>query len=125
MTVADFGPSIKTRYAEAYTAAHGVSSIGEVIKVIGLVILAIGVLGIMAAMGESNQDGYGAAVGGTFFGMLAMVGAFVSISGIMLAAQAQLNLSALDCAVHTSPFLNETQRADIMRLRVSPRRPLH
>ena len=58
-------------------------------------------------------------------GMLALTGGFVSIMGLFLAAQAQLNLSALDCAVHTSPFLTETQRADTMRLRLQSTTAVH
>lgn len=119
VTVADFGPPTKARYAEAYLTAHSISAVGKAIKVIGGIVFALGILGIMAALGESNE--YGSSSGGIealFSALLALIGGLIAVMGIMVSSQAQLNLSSLDCAVHTSPFLTETQRAETMRLRM-------
>lgn len=116
LAVSNFGPASKARYAEAYASARTFSFIGKIVKGIGVLLFLLG----MAAMMSSGGDEYGRSdpTGAMMAGLTALMGGVVFMMGLFMAAQAQLQMSCLDSAVHTSPFLSDTQRAETMRLRM-------
>lgn len=120
VTVINFGPASQARYAEAYATTRTFSTIGKAVKVIGLLVCLLGLMGLISASGNSNEYGSGGdpmAMAAAFFTLF--TGALVALMGIFMAAHAQLQMSSLDCAVHTSPFLTDIQRAEAMRLRLA------
>jgi hypothetical protein len=114
VSVTNFGPASKARYAEAYTSARTFSSIGKIVKGIGVLIFLMGVARLMSS-GGNEYGGGGEAMSA---GITALTGGMVFMMGLFMAAQAQLQMSCLDSAVHTCPFLNDIQRAETMRLRL-------
>ncbi|HEU4883046.1 MAG TPA: hypothetical protein VFT45_12390 [Longimicrobium sp.] len=118
VSVANFGPASKRRYAEAYTSARTFSLIGKVVKVIGLLMFMLGVAALMSSGGSRNEYGGGGDPAAAMMaGLTAILGGVVFMMGLFMAAQAQLQMSSLDTAVNTSPFLTDIQRAETLRLR--------
>ena len=115
LAVTNFGPASKARYAEAYASARTFIFTGKVVKGIGVLIF---LLGLVSLMGSGNEYGGADPAAEMFAGVAAMMGGVVFMMGLFMAAQAQLQMSCLDSAVHTSPFLNDVQRAETMRLRL-------
>jgi hypothetical protein len=72
----------------------------------------------MMSAGGSNEYGRSDAGAEMFALTTILMGGLVFMMGLFLAAQAQLQMSCLDSAVHTCPFLNDIQRAETMRLRL-------
>jgi hypothetical protein len=116
VSVTNFGPASKARYAEAYTSARTFSFIGKIVKGIGVLLFLVGIASMMSAGG--NEYGGSDPTAEMFAVTTILMGGMVFLIGLFMAAQAQLQMSCLDSAVHTCPFLNDIQRAETMRLRL-------
>jgi hypothetical protein len=103
------------RYDSAYLVASGTVVIGKVIKVIGAVLAALVIAGGFVSMTELKGDA-------AFFllpasvGVGGIIGMFCYALGTLIAAQGQTLQASLDCAVNSSPFLNNELRAEIMSI---------
>ena len=102
------------RYKDAYAVGRVTVAFGKTIKGIG-----IGVAGLMAliAIGilqSSSTIGMGALV------FALVVGGLFYILGVLISASGQVLEATLDTAVNSSPFLNNSHRADIMSLGRGP-----
>jgi len=99
-----------TRYTDAYRLARAITRIGETIKIVSLIagacLLALGLSGTSSGFGGAS----------IFFGVVlaVVVGGVGFILGVLLSAQGQLLTATLDTAVHSCPFLQNEQRAEIM-----------
>lgn len=95
-------------YRDAYLVAKATATIGEVIKGIGILVAALGL--IVAAQSGST---------GTALVIVlvpAFAGALIYCVGVLVAAQGQILLATLDTAVNSSPFLNNEDKAKAMSL---------
>lgn len=115
-----------TRYSDAYHVARVQTTIGNVVKVISIVIggiiVAPSLLSGLASLNASQSPfgpaagllGLGTAFMGTIIG--GVIGGIGFMIGVMISAQGQLMKAALDSAVNTSPFMNEDDKARVMSL---------
>ena len=103
------------RYQDAYLVARATVGIGQAVKVIGVVLGILVLLGV-AALGGQGQGSQSTAfvLGGVLAGII--VGIPLYVLGILVAAQGQVLKATLDAAVHTSPFLQKDDMAKIMSL---------
>ena len=100
------------RYTDAYLVARTIIKVGGAVKIVG-VVLAIVVI-IAGIVLQANGRADGVALGGFVLGFV--IGIPISILGILLSAQGQVLQANLDSAVHTSPFLDDNQKAKTMSL---------
>ena len=91
------------RYRDAYLVARATATIGKVIKGIGILVIAMGLI----------NAGQSASAIGLF---VALVGALLYCAGVLVAAQGQILLASLDTAVNSSPFLTNEEKAKAMSL---------
>ena len=110
---------LMNRYKDGYRVAGVIVGVGGFVKALGI---ALGVLGgllgaaISYALLRFNSDsGTAALFGGIVIGGMLWLIPFVL--GTLVSAQGQILKANLDEAVNTSPFLNDGQRAEIMRLK--------
>ena len=103
-------PQLEVRYRDGFRAAKAMVGFGSLVKILGAVAGIVIAVGALIASSESGLFFFGGAV----FGVLVWLGLFVC--GVMISAQGQLLLAALDSAVNNSPFLDNPQRASIMSL---------
>jgi hypothetical protein len=101
-----------TRYRDGYMVASALNGIGGAVKGIGIAIGVIIAL-LSLAVGSSTN---------VMFGLLgaclgSAIAAPVFILGILISAQGQLMKATMDAAVHTSPFLDDNQKASTMSLK--------
>ena len=100
------------RYRDAYLAARVTDGIGSIIKTVGFLGGAlISIIGVVIGINSQNT--------------LVVVGSIVAAAvfalplwalGVLVSAQGQALKATLDAAVHTSPFLDDSQRAKAMSL---------
>ena len=103
-----------SRYADAYTTAGAVTGLSVVIKITGI---GLGFIICFAAfiVGSNTPGLEGFIIGfGLIFGIV--TGIVLYLIGILAGALGQLLKASLDSAVHSSPFLDENQKASTMRL---------
>ena len=118
---------VATRYVDLYRVARLLVSLGSTVKVLG-VVLGVGILLLflfVGAVGSSQPSGFnqsstnpimlGTSVIGGVFGLF--VGGVIFLLGTLISAQGQILFAQADCAVHTSPFLSNAERAKVMSLR--------
>jgi len=107
--------AVLRRYKDSYLVARAIVTLGEAVKIIGIVVGIITSLGTII-LGTQTQGPMSAAI--IFSGILiaAIIGVLFYIVGILVTAQGQLLKATLDAAVHTSPFLRKQEMADIMSL---------
>ena len=102
------------RYNDAYKVARAIVFYGHSVQVIGTLI-AVGVGAILLTWFNYQRAPQDISAFLSF-----MIGAtlftFFFIIGIMINAQGQRLKASLDGAVHSSPFLNDAQRAKVMSL---------
>jgi hypothetical protein len=121
---------IANRYVDLYRVARLLVGLGSTVKVLG-VVLGIGILLLfifIGAAGSSQPSGFnqtstnpimiGTSVVGGVFGLF--VGGVIFLLGTLISAQGQILFAQADCAVHTSPFLTNEERANAMSLRYTP-----
>jgi len=121
---------VVNRYVDLYRTAHVMTGLGTSVKTVGIVVAIIifffwFIIGITAASQTSSSQFAAQSSAGTvsFFvstiiGIIfsALVGGLFFLSGVLISAQGQLLLAHADSAVHTSPFLNDKERAAAMSL---------
>lgn len=112
------------RYTDAYRIARFLVTLGTLIKIVG------GLLGVLIAFTFFSFGAFvssanmrrppndGAEVALLVVGLLwgAAVFTVFFIAGVMISAQGQILKANLDAAVHTSPFVDDDQKAQIMSL---------
>jgi hypothetical protein len=108
--------SLMSRYWDAYVVAKVAAGLGEVIKVVAVVLAALIALGALLIAG---QVGGGGGVVTFFLGVIgaAFVGGQFYLLGVIVMAQGQILKASLDGAVNSSPFLQNEHRAKIMSLK--------
>lgn len=110
-----YGASAMRRYRDAYEIAAAIVEHGQRVKTMAvLAATIIAILFMIIATSVRGRIALGAVIGGTVAAVL--VYAVIHAHGVRLAAEGQHLLASLDVAVHTSPFLSETQRAQAMSL---------
>jgi hypothetical protein len=106
------------RYKDGYRVAGVIVGVGGFVKILGIVLGLMGgfmVFAISYTFLRFNSDSelagltLAAVIGGMFWLVPYVLGTLVSAHGQILKA-------SLDGAVNTSPFLNNSQRAEIMSL---------
>jgi hypothetical protein len=106
--------TLPSRYKDAYTEAHAVVSVGGFIKGIAFFMFLVVMIG---ALCMAFHYGIASLFGG--FILACMVSVPVYVLGILVAAQGQTQLAALDTAVNSSRHLSDDQVADILLNRFS------
>lgn len=103
------------RYRDAYLVARAITAWGVFIKVFGVLGgVALVAAFIALAMGLRDEQAGAAVVAGVVLG--GGFAAFFYLLGVIVAAQGQVLKASLDGAVHTSPFLNDDERAATISL---------
>lgn len=102
------------RYRDAYCVSAALVSLGNTIKVVGGVFAGIIVLGALSSAGDQYGGG-GVALSGIL--LAAVVGGLFWVCGVLVAAQGQIMSAGLDSAVHSSPFMDDRDRAEVMGLK--------
>lgn len=103
---------LKKRYQDAYRIAKTIVGFGSLIK---RVAYALGVLAFLVglrALARSNPVSQ--VVGAALFALL--VTGFFYIIAVLVSARGQILQATLDTAIHSSPFLQNRDRAEIMSL---------
>lgn len=101
--VVDETTALMKRYRDAYLVARATGTIGKVIKGIGILVIAMGLI----RAGQSTNS---------ISLFIASVGALLYCAGVLVAAQGQILLASLDSAVNSSPFLTNEDKAKAMSL---------
>lgn len=110
--------TVTVRYKDAYKVARIVTTIGGIIKGFGI---ALGVIVFAVVFFAASPGPIGrpvpqvavipvAGLAGLFSGMI------FYFLGLVVSSQGQMLKATLDHAVHTSPFLTDPQRMDVMGL---------
>lgn len=111
-----FSEPVMSRYADAYLVARAIAGIGTVIKVTGLLLALVIIAGAAYAANYANSETktlYDVAG----FIIAIIIAALFYLFGTLVSAQGQILKASLDCAVNSSPFLSDEQRAGVMSLR--------
>jgi len=104
--------SVERRYRDAYLVASAVAAIGAAVKIAGII---LGLLIIMGGFLTGLQSG--SIVLGLFGVLIGAVAAIIIfVLGVFVSAQAQILKATLDSAVHSSPFLTKDDMAKVMSL---------
>jgi hypothetical protein len=116
-----------SRYQDGYRVARSINGLGQLCKIVGLItgifVVFFGVMGSETVM-RPNPSMFGVAdyqtqhnmflISVVFFGALVAFTGWVI--GVVVAGYGQHVKATLDGAVNSSPFLSDSQRAQIMRL---------
>lgn len=101
------------RYRDAYLVARATVTIGSAVKAAGILFgILIALIGIV--MGADSRGNPMLIVAGLLLGVIVAIPFYVL--GILVAANGQILKANLDGAVHSSPFLNDQQKASVMSL---------
>jgi len=105
-----------SRYSDAYTTAGVITGIGGIIKGIGIAFgIVLVLIGLVLSSDGSGFERVIVLFGSLISGILVGIGLYVI--GVLVSAQGQILKATLDSAVHSSPFLTDAQRAQVMRLK--------
>ncbi len=101
------------RYRDYYTQANAIVSIGDAIKVIGIVLAGVVVLAALLLMSQTKGD---PAFGVLFLGAITAItiGVVCYTLGMLVAALGQMLLAIVDIAVNSSPFLTDDLKAEVL-----------
>lgn len=105
------------RYTDGYRVARFVTTIGTLLKILGFVLgilLFLLSVAVAAEQGKKNGGGEIFVMLGVFFGFI--IWAILWISGVILSSLGQITKAQIDCAVHSSPFITDEERASIMSI---------
>ena len=102
-----------SRYKDAYFVAGSVSGIGAFIKIVGCIIAVVFIFAflVLGAASKSTPLIFGG------IGIATSVGVPIYILGVLVSAIGQHTKATMDCAVHTSPFLSDPEKAEVMSIR--------
>lgn len=101
------------RYKDAYFVANSITGIGTLVKVLG--VIAGVILFLLQAVTTSYLFRNEAAIVMSFITSF-IAGLIIYVVGVLVSAQGQMLKASLDSAVHSSPFLDDEQRARVMSL---------
>jgi hypothetical protein len=102
--------SVMKRYRDAYGVGRTIVRVGNVFKIIGVVLAAlVAVASLLAASRAALFLPAGLLIA-------VIVGLAVWLAGVFVSCQGQVLLASLDLAVNTSHFLTDDQRASVMSL---------
>jgi len=101
----------RVRYSDAYTVAGAVVGFGGMVKAVGVIVGIIGILGGILAASSSGLF----LVGGVALGVVG--GIPIYVLGVLVSALGQQTKACLDSAVHSSPFLSDSEKASVMSLK--------
>jgi hypothetical protein len=113
----DEGHSLARRYGNAYRIGKGLARIGRLARVVGPILGVLAFLVGLLLAGGNYPPGLGATttvLAGLLMSILVAVGVF--LLGELVNALGQVLMVTLDTAVNTSPFLDNTQKSQILRL---------
>lgn len=122
VAVVDYSNPVMARYRDAYMHARTVNGIGAAVKVIAIalggLIALIGFISCTSSSASTNlfSSGVGELGGGITFVWGAALGFAGFVYGTIVQSRAQQLKASLDCAVNSSPFLTDQQRAVVMSL---------
>jgi hypothetical protein len=102
------------RYDSAYLVSRVTVAIGTAVKVIGVVLALLIVVGALLLANQIRGEALVPLLAGVV--LAAFVGMVCYAYGTLLAAEGQTLMATLDSAVHSSPFLSNELRAEIMSL---------
>jgi hypothetical protein len=108
--------AVAKRYLDAYRIARITVSFGSTIKAVGAALAVLLVLGafLIVELGRFGQVSLIVLI------MTAIIAGIVwlvfYVLGVLASAQGQILLASLDGAVHSSPFLFDDEKAQIMKL---------
>ena len=100
--------ALTRRYEDGYLDAKAITGFGAVIKTIAFLIA-----GAIAVGGLALKDG--SIILASLISATA-IGTLTYFLGVVIAAQGQILRATLDSAVNSSPFLQDEQKARVMRL---------
>jgi len=101
------------RYGDAYLRANAIVTIGNTVKILGIVLAAlIVVVTLLLTSQESGESALKLIVPGIV--VAGAIGVFCYALGILVAAIGQMLLAQLDNAVNSSPFLTDELKAEVM-----------
>jgi hypothetical protein len=98
------------RYRDAYRVGRTIVRVGNVIKIIG--VLLAGLIAVASLLAASRSALF--LPGGLL--MAVIIGLALWLAGVFVSCQGQMLLASLDLAVNTSHFLTDDQRASVMSL---------
>jgi len=103
------------RYRDAYRVATATVGIGLALKVLAIGLAGLCVIAAVAGISKSIANELTPSAGPLVIGLLeaAAVGVPLYVLGILVSAVGQVLKATLDTAVHTSPFLDTNQKAQI------------
>lgn len=119
--------AVKKRYRDGYLQARAINGFGAFIKglglFIGIVICLVGLV-VGGALEQSSRNsmfsgpgaGAGLLAGFAFVVYAAIITGIFWVVGVLVKAGGQMLKAQLDGAVHTSPFLTDLDRAEMMSL---------
>ena len=108
--------AVAKRYLDAYRIARVTVGFGSTIKTVGATLAVLLVLAafLIVGLGRFGQVGFVILI------MVAIIAGIVwlifYVLGVLVSAQGQILLASLDGAVHSSPFLFDDEKAQIMKL---------
>ena len=119
-----YAASVTTRYKDAYRVAKTLNFLGMLCKIVAaiLAIIALVVLVEIGSQYHAYYQFFNTVIQGRDlwwwygFGAAAVIFGVGWIIGVFISAQGQLIKATIDSAVNTSPFISETQKADVMSL---------
>lgn len=101
------------RYKDAYFVANSINGIGTLVKILG--IIAGIILFLLQAATASYLFRNEAAIVMSFITSF-ISGLVIYVVGVLVSAQGQMLKASLDSAVHSSPFLSDEHKAQVMSL---------
>lgn len=120
--------SLTIRYQDGYRVAKTIDTFGTILKILGVVLgggmIFLGLISGGIAQSSIKQNSFGMNDGGVamlfiliYFGVIGAIIIIVFwILGVIISAQGQMLKANFDCAVNSSPFLENSDRAKIMSL---------
>lgn len=113
---------VSGRYTDAYRQARFIVGIGSTVKVIGYIIGALVFVGAFALSSPGNAQpagliplrGQDLILGSAIVALVVI--AHFWVVGTLVCSWGQHLMAGLDCAVNSSPFLSDSQRASAMSL---------
>jgi len=103
---------LERRYRDAYRVSRATTAIASLIKAVGVLAGLSGLVVAYMSAEQSSSLAFVAAAAGVIIGLV------VYGLGILISAQGQQLMAAIDDVVGSSPFLSDRERASIMGLDV-------